>query len=73
MKNAKILLMLISISLIAACSQLGVPPWEKDLLADPRMELQANKIDKSFDDHIYFSKEATSGGRGSAAGGCGCN
>ncbi|UGA56786.1 DUF4266 domain-containing protein [Vibrio sp. VB16] len=73
MKNAKILLMLVSISLIAACSQLGVQPWEKDLLADPRMELQANEIDKSFDDHIYFSKEATSGGRGSAAGGCGCN
>ncbi len=73
MKNAKILLMLVSINLIAACSQLGVQPWEKDLLADPRMELQANEIDKSFDDHIYFSKEATSGGRGSAAGGCGCN
>lgn len=73
MKNAKIVLMLVSINLITACSQLGVQPWEKDLLADPRMELQANEIDKSFDDHIYFSKEATSGGRGSAAGGCGCN
>ena len=26
-----------------------------------------------FDNHIYFSKEATKGGGGVAGGGCGCN
>jgi hypothetical protein len=25
------------------------------------------------EDHVYFSKEASSGGRGFAGGGCGCN
>lgn len=59
--------------LLSGCSSLGVAPWERDQLAEPRMELTANAIDKSFDDHIYFSKEASSGGRGSSAGGCGCN
>ena len=58
---------------LSACSGKGVNPWERDLLADPRMELSSNAVDKSFDDHIYFSKEASSGGQGSAAGGCGCN
>jgi hypothetical protein len=27
----------------------------------------------AFDDHTYFSKEASSGGRGFGGGGCGCN
>ncbi len=62
-----------SLGLLCACSNLGVRPWEREYLADPRMELQADKLDKGFDDHIYFSKEASSGGRGSAGGGCGCN
>jgi len=31
-------------------------------------QYNANGLDDSLDDHIYFSKEASSGG-----GGCGCN
>ena len=30
-------------------------------------------VDAATDDHIYVSKEASSGGRGFAGGGCGCN
>jgi len=33
----------------------------------------ANPIDLALDEHIYFSKEASSGGQGFAGGGCGCN
>lgn len=58
---------------LGGCSHLGVKPWERDLLAKPGMALDANAIDLSLDDHIYFSKEGTSGGRGFAGGGCGCN
>ncbi|QIZ76723.1 DUF4266 domain-containing protein [Ferrimonas lipolytica] len=61
------------LTFLSGCSSIGVEPWQRDRLADPRMALEANVIDKSFDDHIYFSKEASSGGRGSAGGGCGCN
>ncbi len=52
---------------------MGVQPWERDLLSKPEMQLISDPIEASLDDHIYFSKEASSGGRGFAGGGCGCN
>jgi len=59
--------------LIGGCANLGVQPWERDLLAKPEMQLIADPIEAALDDHIYFSKEASSGGRGFGGGGCGCN
>ena len=50
-----------------------VQPWERDVLARPEMSLDAAPLDAAIDDHIYFSKEASSGGRGFGGGGCGCN
>lgn len=58
---------------LAACSSMGVKPWERSILASPAMEMTADSLDLSFDEHIYFSKEASSGGQGFAGGGCGCN
>ena len=58
---------------LAACSNLGVQPWERDLLAKPAMQLTASPLESAIDDHIYFSKEAATGGRGFGGGGCGCN
>jgi uncharacterized protein DUF4266 len=55
------------------CSTLGAKPWEHDLLAERAMQVGAYPIEESMDDHIYFSKEASSGGRSFAGGGCGCN
>jgi hypothetical protein len=37
------------------------------------MSLDSAPLDAAIDDHIYFSKEASSGGRGFGGGGCGCN
>ena len=56
-----------------ASTSLGVEPWERNILAMKEMQLNADPIDDAIDDHIYFSKEATSGGRGFGGGGCGCN
>jgi hypothetical protein len=58
---------------LAACSNLGVQPWERELLAKPAMQLAASPVEVAMDEHIYFSKEAASGGRGTGGGGCGCN
>lgn len=58
---------------LAGCANLGVQPWERELLAKQEMALDAEGIDLGLDDHIYFSKEASSGGRAFAGGGCGCN
>jgi len=52
---------------------MGVEPWERDLLAKDSMQLPPDYFDSFYDDHIYFSKEASSGGRGVGGGGCGCN
>jgi len=65
---------IVVISVLASgCSSLGVQPWERDLLAKDEMSLSSSPIDSALDDHIYFSKEASSGGKGFGGGGCGCN
>ena len=42
-------------------------------MARPEMQVAAYPLQTAADEHIYFSKEASSGGRGFAGGGCGCN
>jgi hypothetical protein len=59
--------------LVSGCSSLGVKPWQRDVLAREEMRLDGNPLDSAIDDHMYFSKEASSGGRSYAGGGCGCN
>ncbi len=56
-----------------ACTSIGPKPWEHDLMAKPEMQLNPYPLKTSADEHIYFSKEASSGGSGFAGGGCGCN
>ena len=59
--------------LVSGCSSLGVKPWQHDLLAREDMQLGGSPVDTAIDDHMYFSKEASSGGHSFAGGGCGCN
>lgn len=51
----------------------GVEPWQRDVLARPDMQIVADPLEAAADEHIYFSKEASSGGQGFGGGGCGCN
>ena len=51
----------------------GVEPWDRDVLARPDMQIVSDPTEAAADDHIYFSKEASSGGQGFGGGGCGCN
>jgi hypothetical protein len=72
--NVNKLLILLSVMLtVTACSGMGVEPWERDVLAKEEMQLVTDPVEAALDDHIYFSKEASSGGRGFGGGGCGCN
>lgn len=57
----------------SGCASLGVEPWERDLLAKPAMTQGDDAVTLALDDHIYFSKEASTGGAGFGGGGCGCN
>jgi hypothetical protein len=58
---------------ISACSLQTVEPWDRDILAQKKMLLIPDPVETSLDEHIYFSKEATTGGQGVGGGGCGCN
>lgn len=73
MKKTSTLLMCAAAIAMAGCAHLGVQPWEREVLAREDMQLDSSALDTAFDDHIYFSKEGTSGGRGFGGGGCGCN
>lgn len=71
--NLRTALMVSCLLTLSGCASLGVQPWERDLLAQKEMALTAAPIDAALDDHIYFSKEASSGGKSFGGGGCGCN
>jgi len=56
------------------CASLDtVKPWDKDLLAKKSMQPVPDYFENFYDEHIYFSKEASSGGQSVGGGGCGCN
>jgi Domain of unknown function (DUF4266) len=56
---------------LAGCA--GVEAWDRDVLARPDMQIVSDPVEAATDEHIYFSKEASSGGQGFGGGGCGCN
>ena len=58
---------------LGTCACTTVKPWQRGTLARPDMQLDAHPLQTRFSEHIYFSKEAASGGRGFGGGGCGCN
>lgn len=65
---------LMILSSLSACGSFPpVQPWEKGNLARQAMTFDRDALDTKFSEHIYFSKEAASGGSGVGGGGCGCN
>ena len=56
---------------LGACA--GVQPWERGTLARPEMQLDPNPLQSGLYEQVYDSKEAASGGAGTAGAGCGCN
>ncbi len=50
-----------------------VKPWERGALADYTMRPDRDPLSDMLDDHVYYTREAASGGRGVGGGGCGCN
>ena len=71
------LVMAISLSGCATLSDVftikEVKPWERGILAREDMQLVTDSIELSVDEHVYFSKEASTGGGSVQGGGCGCN
>ena len=77
MKKIIILSALVTLSSCSTVSNIAVyedvNPWEKNILARSAMQFPQDAMHAYADEHIYFSKEASSGGSGVGGGGCGCN
>ena len=78
MKISPFLLLALALSslLCGGCAQTNlvrVKPWERATLADYTMNPGRDPLHTSMAEHIYFSRETASGGRGVGGSGCGCN
>ena len=51
----------------------NVKPWQRGTLADYTMRADRDPLGTAQAEHIWFSREEASGGRGVGGGGCGCN
>ena len=65
------LLIIVAAFEIMGCST--VQPWERGILARPEMAWEHDSLRGQLAEHVYFSKEGSSGGYGAGGGGCGCN
>jgi hypothetical protein len=50
-----------------------VRPWERGNLADETTNPNRDPLGAAMTEHVYFSREAASGGKGVGGSGCGCN
>lgn len=73
MKFRRILLLVLAGGAFATTGCQHVSPWERGALADPIMRADRDALSEMMAEHMWFSREAASGGRGVGGGGCGCN
>lgn len=68
-----LLVCVLPLFLVALSGCTPVKPWEKEYLAKPIMAFDPDPLETKSKQHLYFSKEGSSGGYGIGGGGCGCN
>ena len=73
MKNNYICLSFLSVAMLISTGCSSVKPWEKGYLADYTMKTARDVLEVVFTEHMWFSREAASGGASIGGGGCGCN
>lgn len=64
---------LLAVLVSSGCTLQEVKPWQRGYLAKPEMGWSADGNSSAYREHVYFSKEASSGGASTGGGGCGCN
>ncbi len=50
-----------------------VNPWDRGALSEAIMRADHDPLGGMMAEHMWFSREAATGGRGVGGGGCGCN
>ena len=56
---------------LSGCST--VQPWQRAALASYEMNPDRDPLANAASEHVYYSREAATGGRGVGGSGCGCN
>ena len=78
MKRFRLLpfLVLAAVGSLSGCAGpqfVRVQPWERAALADFIMRPDRDPLHSALAEHVYFSRESATGGRGVGGSGCGCN
>jgi len=73
MKGRRVGLLLLVAGALGFSGCATVQPWERGYLADYTMRDDRDELEINMSEHMYFSREASAGGRGVGGGGCGCN
>lgn len=63
----------VGVGLLTGCTTTRVQPWERGVLAQYAMRGDRDPLATSLAEHVFFSREAATGGRGVGGSGCGCN
>jgi hypothetical protein len=72
-RNARMLSIMFLVILFCATGCANVQPWQRGTLAEYVMRQDRDPLGEQLSEHMWFSREAASGGRGVGGGGCGCN
>lgn len=70
-RSCRAIFVFVTVALGAGCAP--VKPYQRELLAKPIMTFQPDADEDTLDLHMLEAREGSTGGYGSAGGGCGCN
>ena len=73
MKLKLLLWSCLSMVLLSTPGCVNVKPWDRDALANYTMRPERDPVTGALREHMWFSREASNGGRSIGGGGCGCN
>lgn len=73
MKTSRLLVLVFGLAALSLTGCSTVQPWQRGTLASYEMRPDRDPIATAMAEHIFFSREATVGGRGVGGSGCGCN
>lgn len=79
MKSTRLLLLAVlgcGAAFFSGCANTNlvrVQPWERGALTDYTMNPGRDPVHTAMAEHIYFSRESATGGRGVGGSSCGCN
>ena len=67
------LILAAAVALLIGAGCAPVKPWQRELLAKPKMQLDPDPEATLLEQHVYEYREGSAGGYGAGGGGCGCN